>query len=180
MTAVFASQRRWGIFVCMNKNCSGSLKLTQTQSNPAASVTTVCLPFHPLTSFTSWLDKTHNFIFISVSRKDELAIKPFICPTGEGDTNKKMKKSGLTHHAFYNTSRTVTARQLNSFSGEFYPRYLNMSFNAEFISTLSHNNGKCIQILKQKTLLLRSIKHWVKEAAPQWHVIVTALIPQIT
>lgn len=94
-TAVFASQRRWGIFVCMNKNCSGSLKLTQIQSNPAASVTTVCLPFHPLTSFTSWLDKTHNLIFISVSRKDELAIKPFLCPTGEGDTNKKMKKSGF-------------------------------------------------------------------------------------
>lgn len=56
------------------------------------------------------------------------------------------------------TRRTVTAGE--HFSGEFFPQILlHLAFNAEFISTLSHNNGMYIEILKQKQLLLQSIKH---------------------
>lgn len=47
LTAAVFTCQRWGIFACIN-NCTGSLSNSH-KLNPAASVTTFCLPFHPLT-----------------------------------------------------------------------------------------------------------------------------------
>lgn len=75
------------------------------------------------------------------------------------DANKKMKKSGfdtpyLLQHfqdSYCKATEPLLWRVLSQ-------TLKHLFFNAEIISTFSHNNRKCIEILKQNQLLLQSIK----------------------